>query len=53
MQIEQGRSESDVLKEFDQAFDQAGNITNLIKILKDKKYIVVKERSKADTPSTY
>lgn len=45
MQIEQGRSESNVLTEFDQAFGQAGNITSLIKILKEKKYIVAKRKS--------
>ncbi len=45
MQIQQGRNESDVLTEFDQAFEQAGNITSLIKILKDKKYIVSSRNS--------
>ena len=45
MQIEQGHSESNVLTEFDQAFGQAGNITNLIKILKEKKYIAAKRKS--------
>lgn len=45
MQIEQGHSESNVLTEFDQAFGQAGNITSLIKILKDKKYIVSNRNS--------